>query len=52
MEELLLDPLLPLEELNVVDEEQVVVAVTVLEPLDALVASELMKSFMKVSLVT
>ena len=52
MEELLLDPLLALEELDVVDEEDVVGAVALLEALDPLVRSELMKSFMKVSLVT
>ena len=38
VEELLLDPLLVLEELDVVDEEHVVGAVALLEPLDALVA--------------
>ena len=38
VEELLLDPLLVLEELDVVDQEDVVVAVALLEPLDALVA--------------
>ena len=38
MEELLLDPLLVLEELDVVDQEHVVVAVALLEALDALVA--------------
>src|SRR5207244_2671711 len=38
VEELLLDPLLVLEELDVVDEQQVVGAVALLEALDALVA--------------
>ncbi len=38
VEELLLDPLLALEELDVVDQEDVVVAVPVLEALDPLVA--------------
>ena len=38
MEELLLDPLLVLEELDVVDQEDVVVAVALLEAFDALVA--------------
>ena len=38
VEELLLDPLLVLEELDVVDEEDVVVAVALLEAVDALVA--------------
>jgi hypothetical protein len=38
VEELLLDPLLVLEELDVVDEQQVVGAVALLEPLDPLVA--------------
>ena len=38
VEELLLDPLLVLEELDVVDQEDVVVAVALLEALDALVA--------------
>ena len=38
VEELLLDPLLVLEELHVVDQEDVVGAVALLEPLDALVA--------------
>jgi hypothetical protein len=38
VEELLLDPLLVLEELDVVDQEQVVGAVALLEALDALVA--------------
>jgi hypothetical protein len=38
VEELFLDPLLVLEELDVVDEEHVVVAVALLEALDALVA--------------
>src|SRR5204862_3153350 len=38
VEELLLDPLLVLEELDVVDEEDVVGAVALLEALDALVA--------------
>jgi hypothetical protein len=38
VEELLLDPLLVLEELDVVDEQQVVGPVTLLEALDPLVA--------------
>ena len=38
VEELLLDPLLVLEELHVVDQQDVVGAVALLEPLDALVA--------------
>src|SRR5213075_2473991 len=38
VEELLLDSLLVLEELHVVDQQQVVVAVPLLEALDALVA--------------
>ena len=38
VEELLLDPLLVLEELHVVDQQHVVGAVALLEPLDALVA--------------
>ena len=38
MEELLLNALLPLEELDVVDEEDVVVPVPTLEALDPLVA--------------
>ena len=38
MEELLLDPLLVLEELHVVDEQHVVVPVALLEALDAPVA--------------
>src|SRR3990170_5565720 len=38
VEELLLDPLLVLEELDVVDEEDIVVAVAVLEALDTLLA--------------
>ena len=38
VEELLLDPLLVLEELDVVDQEDVVGAVALLEALDALVA--------------
>ena len=38
MEELLLEALLALEELHVVDQQQVVVAVALLEALDALVA--------------
>ena len=38
MEELLLDPLLVLEELHVVDEQEVVRAVALLEALDPLVA--------------
>ena len=38
VEELLLDPLLALEELDVVDQQHVVVAVALLEALDALVA--------------
>ena len=52
MEELLLDPLLVLEELDVVDQEDVVVAVALLEASTRLLAGELMKSFMNVSLVT
>ena len=52
MEELLLEALLALEELDVVHEQHVVGAIAVLEALDALVAGELMKSFVNVSLVT